>query len=104
VDVRVPATCCRLETAGWRLLKASTVHGGICLQPRVCSLKPAVDPQPLGDREHELPVRNFSAEMLGDPTGFLQCPLLVAGGAETPSQVADWKLEAAGSFQVELPS
>jgi hypothetical protein len=56
-----------------------------------------VDPQPLGDREHELPVRHLGADVLGHlpaalrlaqagPTGFLQRPPLVARRAERTSQ------------------
>ena len=40
------------------------------------------DPQPLGDREDELPVGDGGAQVDGDVLGHDQCPLLVAAGAE----------------------
>jgi len=42
-----------------------------------------IDAQPLGNREHELPMRHLGANVLGHPTRFLQRPLLVARRAET---------------------
>jgi hypothetical protein len=61
------------------------------------ALEPEVDAQPLGNREHELPVRHLGADVLGHPTGLLQRPLLVARRAETSASagIRDQKLLAA---------
>ena len=42
------------------------------------TLEPEVDPQPLGDGQYKLPVRNLGAYVFGDPAYLLQRPLLVA--------------------------
>jgi len=51
-------------------------------RPAQFAQPPAVEqevaPQPLGDREHKLPVGNLSANVFGDPTSLLQRSLVVA--------------------------
>jgi hypothetical protein len=42
-------------------------------------LEAETDAEPLGQRERELPMRHLGANVLADPTGLLQRPLLVAG-------------------------
>jgi hypothetical protein len=53
-----------------------------------------VDPQPLGDREHELAVGHLGTDVLGHPARLLQRTFLVATGAETahPAGEGDKKL------------
>ena len=61
------------------------------------ALETEVDPQPLRDREHKLPVRHLGADMLGHPAGLLQRPLLVARRAEAtaPAGIRDQESLAA---------
>jgi hypothetical protein len=73
---------------------------GLPGEPRQLTEQSAVeaeeDPQPLGDREHELAVGDGGAQVSGDVLGHDQRPLLVATGAEAAS--------AAGEGDEELVS
>jgi len=76
------------------------------------ALEPEIDAQPLGNREHELPMRHLGANVLSHPTRFLQRPLLVARRAETSAAagIRDQELLAtlgatdAGEAVLEVPA
>ena len=65
--------------------RADGPPGGLTEGAQERAVVAEIEPQSLGNGEHELAVWDLSTDVFGDPAGFLQGPFLVVARAKAPA-------------------